>query len=43
MRREVGWNDDELEPALTAAAIEWLRSIGCNVVRLQASSAGRKL
>jgi GNAT superfamily N-acetyltransferase len=29
--------------ALTAAAIDWLRSIGCRVVRLQASSAGRKL
>ena len=29
--------------ALTTAAIEWLRSVGCDVVRLQASSAGRRL
>lgn len=29
--------------ALTAAAIDWLRSIGCEVVRLQASQYGRPL
>ena len=29
--------------ALTAAAIEWLLSIGCEVVRLQASQFGRPL
>lgn len=29
--------------ALTAAAIEWLRSVGCRVVRLQASQFGRPL
>lgn len=29
--------------ALTAAAIGWLRSIGCKVVRLQASQYGRPL
>ena len=29
--------------ALTRAAIEWLRSIGCTVVRLQASAQGRPL
>jgi GNAT superfamily N-acetyltransferase len=29
--------------ALTAAAIDWLRSIGCEVVRLQASRYGRPL
>jgi len=29
--------------ALTAAAIDWLRSLGCSVVRLQASQFGRPL
>jgi len=29
--------------ALTAAAIEWLRSVGCRIVRLQASREGRPL
>jgi GNAT superfamily N-acetyltransferase len=29
--------------ALTAAAIDWLRSLGCGIVRLQASTAGRPL
>ena len=29
--------------ALTAAAIDWLRSVGCRIVRLQASAAGRPL
>ncbi len=29
--------------ALTAAAIDWLRSLGCGVVRLQASASGRPL
>ena len=29
--------------SLTAAAIDWLRSIGCEVVRLQASQYGRPL
>jgi len=29
--------------ALTAAAIDWLRSLGCKVVRLQASQYGRPL
>lgn len=29
--------------ALTAAAIDWLRSLGCRIVRLQASETGRPL
>jgi len=29
--------------ALTIAAIDWLRSVGCGVVRLQASTTGRPL
>lgn len=29
--------------SLTAAAVDWLRSIGCEVVRLQASQYGRPL